>query len=150
MAEAKICVDASFMVALLVPESFSHTALKHWEEWIIGDMQIVAPALLWYEVISALYRKALRNLITWEDSQAAQAQFLVLDIAYQEPQGLPLRAVELAKFFQRPNTYDAFYLALAENLDCQLWTADERLFNSVQKNFQNIRWLGNLPTPVIG
>lgn len=143
MPEASVCVDASFMVALLVPEVFSRAALARWEEWVNDDVGIIAPVLLRYEVISALYRKASRNLIAWEDSQAAQAQFLALDIAYQDPPGLPPRAVELAKFFQRPNTYDAFYLALAERFDCPLWTADERLFNSVQKNFSNIRWLGN-------
>ena len=142
MPESKVCVDASFMVALLVPESLSQTALKQWEAWIDGDVEIVALALLRYEVISALYRKALRNLVTWEDSQAAQAQFLALDLTYQDPPGLPLRAAELAMFFQRPNTYDAFYLALAEYLDCELWTTDERLFNSVQKNFKKIHRCG--------
>lgn len=145
MVETKVCVDASFMVALLVPESFSRTALVRWEEWVLGDVGIIAPALLRYEVISALYRKALRGLITWEDSQAAQAHFLALDIEFQDPQVLPVRVAELARFFQRPNTYDAFYLALAEHVDCLLWTADERLYNSVQKNFSNIRWVGELP-----
>ena len=83
MVETKVCVDASFMVALLVPESFSLTALARWEEWVLGDVGIIAPALLRYEVISALYRKALRSLITWEDSQAAQTHFLTLDIEFQ-------------------------------------------------------------------
>lgn len=142
MPETKVCVDASFMVALLVPESLSQTALKQWEAWIERDVEVAAPALLRYEVISALYRKGLRNLLSWEDSQAAQAQFLALDLAYQDPPELPLRAVELARLFQRPNTYDAFYLALAEHFDCQLWTADERLYNSVQKNFKKIRRCG--------
>jgi predicted nucleic acid-binding protein len=97
--------------------------------------------LLRYEVVSALYRKALRDLVTWEDSQAAQAQFLALDIEFQDPQVLPIRAAELARIYQRPNTYDAFYLALAEYLECKLWTADEGLFNAVRKDFCYTCWL---------
>ena len=146
MVESKVCVDASFMVALLVPESFSQTALTLWGEWVLGDVEILAPALLRYEVISALYRKGLRGLVTWEDSQAAQAQFLALDIELLDPQVLSDRAADLAGIFQRPNTYDAFYLALAEHLDCKLWTADERLYNAVHASFGYIRWVGELPT----
>ena len=145
MMESRVCVDASFMVALLMPESFSQTTLRLWEEWVLGDVEISAPSLLRYEVISALYRKALRSLVTWEDSQSAQVQFLSLDIDFKDPKELPARAVELARFYQRPNTYDAFYLALAEHLDCKLWTADERLYNTVSKDFGYLRWLGELP-----
>jgi predicted nucleic acid-binding protein len=145
MMESRVCVDASFMVALLMPERFSQTTLRLWEEWVLGDVEISAPSLLRYEVISALYRKALRSLVTWEDSQSAQVQFLSLDIDFKDPKELPAWAVELARFYQRPNTCDAFYLALADHLDCKLWTADERLYNAVSKDLGYLRWLGELP-----
>jgi predicted nucleic acid-binding protein len=141
MVKSKVCVDASFMVALLIPESFSKAALEFWEEWVLGDIEINAPILLRYEVTSALYRKSFRGLITWEDRQAAQSQFSALDIVWNDPPALPLRAVELARLYQRPNAYDSFYLALGEFLDCLLWTADERLFNAVQKDFGYIHWV---------
>ncbi len=31
----------------------------------------------------------------------------------------------------RAAAYDSFYLALAESLGCELWTADQRLHNAV-------------------
>ena len=34
---------------------------------------------------------------------------------------------------QRANAYDAYYVALAEVLDCELWTADRRLVNAAQQ-----------------
>jgi predicted nucleic acid-binding protein len=68
--------------------------------------------------------------------------FNQLDIVYLDPADLPTRAIELAELFHRPNTYDSFYLALAERLDCPFWTADERLFNAVSPGFKLIHWLG--------
>jgi predicted nucleic acid-binding protein len=39
------------------------------------------------------------------------------------------RAVAWSQQLRRANTYDCFYLALAEERGCDLWTADSRLFN---------------------
>jgi predicted nucleic acid-binding protein len=50
----------------------------------------------------------------------------------------------LATRFNRPATYDAHYLALAEMMDCEFWTADERLFNAVRDELSWARWLGQL------
>jgi len=35
------------------------------------------------------------------------------------------------------------YLALAELMKAEFWTADERLCNAVRKEFPHIRWLGD-------
>jgi predicted nucleic acid-binding protein len=50
--------------------------------------------------------------------------------------------MELAHELQRPAVYDTHYLALADILGCDLWTADERFFNSVKEWQPRIRWLG--------
>jgi predicted nucleic acid-binding protein len=39
--------------------------------------------------------------------------------------------------------YDAHYLALAEMMEGEFRTADERLYNAVRDDFPNIRWLGD-------
>jgi len=54
-----------------------------------------------------------------------------------------MRAFELAARFRRPAAYDAHYLALADYLECPLWTADQRLYNAVRADFPRIRWLGD-------
>ena len=46
--------------------------------------------------------------------------------------------------FNHPAAYDAHYLALAEMMDCEFWTADERLFNAVRDELSWVRWLGRL------
>lgn len=53
-----------------------------------------------------------------------------------------LRAVELASDLGLPAVYDAHYLALAERMGCELWTADERLWNSVRTSLSWVRWIG--------
>jgi predicted nucleic acid-binding protein len=53
------------------------------------------------------------------------------------------RGYELATRYDRPTAYDAQYLALAERLSCDFWTADERMFNAIKEKFPTIRWLGN-------
>jgi predicted nucleic acid-binding protein len=39
--------------------------------------------------------------------------------------------------------YDAHYLALAETLGCDFWTADRRLVNAAQQHAEWIRWIGD-------
>jgi len=40
----------------------------------------------------------------------------------------------------RAAAYDSFSLALAEVLQCDLWTADQRLYNAVNEPW--VRWIG--------
>lgn len=141
---SQICIDASFGVALLVPERFNLAALQLWEVWIKENLEIITPGLFTYEVTSALYRKGFRRLITWSDVDEILMNFTLLQIISYNDHSLVERAVELAKEFQRPNTYDAFYLALAERQDCPLWTADERLFNAIHDKFSLVNWLGEV------
>jgi predicted nucleic acid-binding protein len=52
------------------------------------------------------------------------------------------RSLALAAELDIASAYDAHYLALAEELDCELWTADSRLYNAVRDRFPRIRMLG--------
>ena len=40
------------------------------------------------------------------------------------------------------DAYDAHYLALAESRQCECWTADERLWNTVKKDLPWVHWVG--------
>lgn len=76
-------------------------------------------------------------------SQARQllAGLLNMGIEVRESPQIHLRALELAQELQRPAVYDAHYLALADILGCDLWTADERFFNSVKERHPRVKWL---------
>lgn len=45
------------------------------------------------------------------------------------------RVLAWSQRLQRANAYDSFYLALAEERSCDLWTADTRLSNAVNKKW---------------
>jgi predicted nucleic acid-binding protein len=57
------------------------------------------------------------------------------------------RGLALATQFNRPTAYDAQYLAVAERLGCDFWTADERLYNAVNTQLAWVHWLGGAATP---
>lgn len=136
-----VCVDASFIVALLVAEKYTAPATALCKAWLDDDLCILAPALLGYEVTSALYRKVVQKAIELESSQSALRQFLAMDIESTHLPEIHVKATALAEQFNRPNTYDAHYLAVADHFACPLWTADERLFNTLKDKFQWIKWV---------
>jgi len=81
--------------------------------------------------------------ITHEQGRAMLAQLLLYPVEFHEDDALLEAAFDLANRFNRPRAYDAQYLALAEPLSCDFWTADERMFNALKDRFSPIHWLGN-------
>lgn len=142
MPASPICVDASFVVGLLTPEPWSAQALALWERWVRAGVPVVAPVLLRYELTSALRRKVARGLLAQEDALRALREGLALGIEFHDDPKLSLRAFALAAQFGWAATYDAHYLALAEALNAELWTADERLVRTVRSTFPFVHHLG--------
>ena len=136
------CADASMVAKLILVEADSGRAALRWETWLRAGQTICAPQLLPYEVASALRLRVWRKLLTRQEAAQAFQDFLALDVVITDPPGLGMRALELAHLFNRPNAYDAHYLALAEALDCELWTADERLYDAVKGELVWVRGLG--------
>jgi len=143
MPRSPVCVDANIVVKLLVPEPERPLALALWEKWLHEDREIVAPYLFSFEVTSAIWRKVQRRLMTVEEAREAVRGALALGVRLLHPPNISLRAFDLAARFNRPAAYDAHYLALAEMVQGEFWTADERLYNAIREDFPDIRWLGN-------
>lgn len=57
------------------------------------------------------------------------------------PPRLPQLAFEIAVQFELKWVYDAFYVALAEIVGCELWTADAQLHRAVRAQHRNVRLL---------
>jgi len=55
MQSSPICIDASFIVRLILnPEDES--LQNRWDQWTTEERQILAPQLLFFEVMNAFYQ----------------------------------------------------------------------------------------------
>jgi predicted nucleic acid-binding protein len=141
MTDSWVCVDASLVIKLVVEEVYSHEARTLWRTWQSDDYTIAAPPLLRYEITSVCRQQARRGLRTYDESRQALQLLLALNILFLEPVDFHIRAFDLANRLNRPAAYDTHYLALAEHLDCEFWTADERLTSAVKSTLPWVKLL---------
>jgi predicted nucleic acid-binding protein len=131
MTNSWLCVDASLVVRLVAgPAEESHQA--RWEQWDAEGRRLAAPTLLLYEVANSLYRYQKLGYISASAVELAFKAALALPLELHGGPDLHWRALELAKRFSLPAAYDAHYLALAELLEGEFWTADGELARAVQ------------------
>jgi predicted nucleic acid-binding protein len=142
MASPPICIDASLALKLVLAEPDSPAARCLWAEWEEQEVDVVSPSLWAYEVTSVIRNKVHRGKITSDEGERAFATIHKLGVRLIVPPDLHERAWEIAKRLNRPAAYDAHYLTLAQTLDCEFWTADERLYNAVKDQLPWVRWLG--------
>lgn len=142
MPNSYVCVDASLLIKLLIPEPYTEQADTLWQAWIQNDTQAIAPPLLRYELSAVLRKKVYRKQLTEMEADAAFNEAMALEVESVSPAELHERAWSLARRFNQPTTYDSHYVALAEIFSVPLWTADERLFNALHGQLDWIHWLG--------
>ena len=139
-----VVVDASLAFKWLVPEENSDKARELARSWGSEGTQPVAPHLMPVEVANALHRRVIRDELTLEDATRLMENLLGTGISLTETPRLHGRALELAHDLHQNAVYDAHYLALAERLGCELWTADERFYRASSPSTGNVRWLGEV------
>lgn len=138
-----ICVDASLVLAYLLPEELSGRADDLLSRWQAEDELLVGPALLPFEVTSGIRRAVYTSRITPREGDDAFEIFMNLPIHVQHPADLLRRSWEIGKRLRPARLYDASYLALAELAQCEVWTIDERLFNFTAGRFPLLRYAGH-------
>jgi len=138
-----ICIDAGIILKLVLNEPDSPQAEALWLYWARNGIRPIAPSLFPYE-ITAVIRKAIsQNRLSAVRGQQALHQALAFGVRLYTFPGIHARALEFAEMFNRTSAYDEHYLALAEKTGNEFWTADKRLFNTVQNKLPWVRWLGN-------
>jgi predicted nucleic acid-binding protein len=130
MRNSWLCVDAN-LVLRLVADPTDESIRSLWEQWDSESRQLAAPTLLPYEVANALYRYQRLGYLSTSAVQLAFKAALALPLELHGEPDLHCRALELANRFALPAVYDAHYLALAELLEGEFWTADGGLARAV-------------------
>ncbi len=142
MNSNSVCVDASLAVAWLSYERYTAiaNALRH--EWREKGVQMVGPALFHAEVTSAIRQHVYFKRMLPEEGEEAFSIYLDIPIRIIDEPEVYRKAWQLAKEFNLATCYDMQYLAVAELEDCELWTSDKSLANSLKGKNKRIRWVG--------
>ncbi len=144
-----IVVDASVAVQWFYTEPLSTRAHVLLESTRSDGEVLAAPGLLLTE-FSNRVRQAVRRGESVDVAERVVDQFCQLPIAIlprlpDELRMVTRRALAIANRFDLQATYDAHYLALAELLDCDFWTADRRLLNTLGDRLPFVRDLATFP-----
>jgi predicted nucleic acid-binding protein len=115
-----LVVDASVVASALIRRD----SRGQWAELILEQGEVVAPQFMPVEVANTLRNLVLTRSITEHEGARAHFRLLGLPIAL-----LPYDSVALRVWDLRNNVtpYDAWYVGLAEDLDCDLATLDGNL-----------------------
>jgi len=138
-----IVVDASIAAKWLFPEEHSEKALGLVTAALTARERIVVPPLLQIEVANILRQRMRRDGLTLTQALDLFERFLEIPVTTHSPTGLTQRALTMADQHQLPAVYDAYYVALAEMLGGDLWTADQRLLRAVGDKLPSVRWIGD-------
>ena len=138
-----VVIDASLVVQLLVAEQFSTRSREIADLWRAMGIRMAAPDFIHAEVASALYKKIPAGMISSTLAVELMTKFYEMDINIYPASLLHQRAIELALELRQRMPYDSHYLALAESLNCDFWTADRPFYRAAQPRHPRVQWIGN-------
>ena len=138
-----IVVDASLVVQLLVTKQFSAQARRIAAYWQVMGIRLAAPDFIHAEVASALYKKVPARIISINFAKEMMGRFYGIGIEYRPASRLHNRAMDLALELGQRMPYDSHYLALAESLNCDFWTAARPFYRATQPHHPRVQWIGN-------
>lgn len=124
-------LDSSVAFKCLIPEMESANAIRLLEDYRNGIHELLAPDILPIEVGHALTRGERQGRVSATNGYTLWSGFLA-DCPQLVP-SIPLMPQAYALSSQmRVGIYDCLYVALAEQEQCELVTADSRLVNTFQ------------------
>lgn len=124
---ADIVVDASVVAKWYIPEQDHERARELRDDYLDGRHDILAPALLPFEVINALKYSGHYDGDRLVEASSTLPEYGITLVPYRDAGPVADVAVELDT-----TIYDASYLALADTNRATVYTADSRLLDTTQ------------------
>ena len=140
-ARRRLVVDACVVAKWqLDDEEETAAALALRDDLLIAEeIEVHAPTLLTYELTNIIHNAARKARLEPARAEEALSNLLACPIELHAPE--PLRVLAIARECALA-AYDAAYVALAERLGAELWTADRPLYTRSGKKFRWVRWIG--------
>ena len=131
------------MLEMLLGDKLWQRADNLFKSWSKDSRPVHAPSILYAEVTSTIRERVYRGTVQPAYAGALLGEALDWRITiWTDIRSIQASALEFATRFNRPKAYDAQYLAVADALGCELWTADRRLVNAVGDKLPWVRWIG--------
>jgi predicted nucleic acid-binding protein len=137
-----VCIDASLALTWLLPAEQDGIASILRRKWDEQGVEIITAPLFHAEVTLVLSEQVYFKKLLPEEGEEVFSVYLGMGVKSIDTPEIQKKAWELAKKFNLPRTYDTQYLGVAELKDCELWTNDRRLVNSLRGKVSRIRWVG--------
>ena len=139
-----LVIDANLVSAIVLPLPYSEPATQCITGWKQGRVELLAPSLLEYEVVAVLRKAVVAGLLSTALATESIRRIMALNIRCLPPTlELHESALRWADRLGHSRTYDAHYLALAEQQQAAFWTADRRLVNGArQAGVAWVHWIG--------
>lgn len=139
---SSVVIDANLAIYSVLKTPYSPVAIRVMNQLAHRGSLPSAPGLWWYEVTSVIHRYRFSGLITDEIAYTA-LDLLTIELGVQKV-NVPVRnAFDWATRLRQKAAYDGFYVAAAEQLGTELWTADQSLFNNARQVGAGwVHWMG--------
>jgi predicted nucleic acid-binding protein len=143
MNSNSVCVDASTALAWLFYDEHREQADDLLKQWAENAVKLVAPPMFHSEVTSGIRKRVYFKRILPEEGERLFAVYSEIPVKIIDSWDVYQKAWELAKEFDLPVCYDMQYMAVAELEDCEFWTLDRKLVNTLRlKGNKRVRWVG--------
>ncbi len=135
-----IVVDANVSIKWVLNDEDYVTEAAALRDAVLADTEeFVAPRVWLHEVLNRLVIAARRGRITVDAGQRLLSDILAVPV---ESMDAPALDVYRTAFRYNSSGHDAAYVALASQLQVELWTGDHRLYQAM-RNTNIVRWIGD-------
>lgn len=132
----KAVLDASVLIRAVVPGQLHHEAVR---TWVSTVTEAIAPALLFFEAVTAIRHLEAHRVIDTEVADGALSAVLGIRVTVRMSPELHRRAYALARELGVSRASDAAYLAVALTEGCPLFTVDERFLKNSLSHGYDVR-----------
>ncbi len=122
-------LDASVVIKWFSEEEYTDVALKLRDDFSKGNIELVVPDLIIYEVSNAL-----RYNPAFDETDVADAVGTLFDIGISiiVPNREVINSALNLAYEHKITVYDAYYVALAKEINFNLITADRKLYLKIK------------------